>query len=222
MHSYLNGVKMKKPRSPKPRDSYHHGALRAALIAAAEAVLDERGADGFSLRETARRAGVSPSAPAHHFGDARGLLTAIAARGFEELTEVLAKAAANATSATQVEAQAVAYVQFALRRGSIFTLMWRREVLDIANTEYLAAGRKAFNVFERAATQRDVPVAEGPRMPEPAVLAAWSMIHGYARLVLDGAIDRSAPGLTQSVMSFLPKVPKPPNDGRGSVTKDRS
>ena len=57
---------------PAGARAYHHGALRPALIAAAEAVIAERGVDGFSLRETARRAGVSPAAPAHHFGDARG------------------------------------------------------------------------------------------------------------------------------------------------------
>ena len=62
---------------------YHHGALREALLEAAEALIGERGLDGFSLREAARRVGVSPAAPQHHFGDARGLLTAIATAGFD-------------------------------------------------------------------------------------------------------------------------------------------
>src|SRR3546814_10926578 len=72
MNDDLNSV---KTVSPGER-SYHHGALRPALIRAAVEVLAERGPDGFSLRETARRAGVSPAAPAQHFGDARGLRTA--------------------------------------------------------------------------------------------------------------------------------------------------
>ena len=68
---------------------YHHGALREALIEATESLLAERGAEGFSLREVARRAGVSPAAPAYHFGDAAGLLTAVASSGFEALTRAL-------------------------------------------------------------------------------------------------------------------------------------
>ena len=85
MTEELNSVKTETPERP-----YHHGALRAALIEAAEAVIAERGVDGFSLRETARRAGVSPAAPAHHFGDARGLLTALAAEAFRRFGDALA------------------------------------------------------------------------------------------------------------------------------------
>src|SRR5687768_5541186 len=85
----LNTVKSKAGE----RRAYHHGDLQAALIAAAEDVLAEKGVSGFSLREAARRAGVSPAAPAHHFKDARGLLTAVAARGFQRLTETLIQAA---------------------------------------------------------------------------------------------------------------------------------
>jgi AcrR family transcriptional regulator len=67
---------------PKSKDSYHHGDLRAALIKAGEAVLAETGVTGFSLRAVAKRVGVSHSAPAHHFGDAKGLLDALATEGF--------------------------------------------------------------------------------------------------------------------------------------------
>ena len=63
-------------------DGYHHGDLRAALLAAGEEVLEESGVAGFSLRHVARRVGVSHSAPAHHFGDAQGLLAALATDGF--------------------------------------------------------------------------------------------------------------------------------------------
>jgi AcrR family transcriptional regulator len=85
----LNTVKM--PSDPKP---YHHGDLRQALIDATEQILTERGMEGFSMREAARRAGVSPAAPAHHFGDARGLLTAVAIGAFLDLQHALR--AANA------------------------------------------------------------------------------------------------------------------------------
>src|SRR3974390_2682001 len=78
-----------KPKAPLRRDAYHHGALRQSLIAATEAIILERGVDGFTLREAARRAGVSPAAPAHHFGDARGLLSEVATLGFKEFGEAL-------------------------------------------------------------------------------------------------------------------------------------
>ena len=85
MSTKLNSVKLnldddKMTAGKAARSRYHHGDLRAALIEAGAAILAERGIEGFSLRECARRAAVSPAAPAHHFGDSRGLLTAIAAR----------------------------------------------------------------------------------------------------------------------------------------------
>ena len=77
--------------------AYHHGALREALIDAAESILEERGVEGFSLREAARRAGVSPAAPGHHFGDARGLLTAVATRAFRDFGDALEAGDAGTT-----------------------------------------------------------------------------------------------------------------------------
>jgi AcrR family transcriptional regulator len=100
--------------------SYHHGALREALIAAAEAVLTERGLEGFSLRETARRAGVSASAPAHHFGDTRGLLTAIAGQAFRDLTDALELAAREPVQSDRVQKLATVYVRFAVRQRARF------------------------------------------------------------------------------------------------------
>ena len=92
MSDNLDTVKSDLERSR----AYHHGSLRSALIEAAEEVIAERGLDCFSLRETARRAGVSPAAPAHHFKDVRGLLTAIASQAFADLADTLAEADATA------------------------------------------------------------------------------------------------------------------------------
>ena len=97
---------------PEPRRAarpYHHGALRAALLAAAEAELAETGIERFSLRSVAKRAGVSHAAPAHHFGDTGGLLTALAAEGF---TRFLATQHAREAAAPQVPATS------SWRRGS--------------------------------------------------------------------------------------------------------
>src|SRR3982751_1093477 len=113
---------------PSPaRDAYHHGALRESLIEAAEAVLAERGVEGFSLREVARRSGVSPAAPAHHFGDANGLLTAVATLAFEGLTEALqaGNARGGDDPVARLREQGVGYVSFALRYPGRFGLMFR-------------------------------------------------------------------------------------------------
>jgi AcrR family transcriptional regulator len=190
------------------RGRYHHGALRDALISIGEDVLIERGAAGFSMREVTRRAGVSPAAHLHHFKDAAALLTALATQGFARLTGTLAGAVENRTDVrSRLEAQAVAYIDFALKNGELFTLMWRRDVLDVEDPAYLLAGRAAFNVFERAALGRDVPVAAGPHKPDAAVIAAWAMMHGYARLALDGAFGDQAADLLPAVLQHLPPTP---------------
>src|SRR5262252_10708100 len=78
-----------RKKSKPMRRAYHHGDLRRQLIAAAERIIMERGVDGFTLREATRRVGVSHAAPAHHFKDAKGLLTEVALLGFRDFTAAL-------------------------------------------------------------------------------------------------------------------------------------
>ena len=188
------------------RRRYHHGDLQTALIAAAEEVLAEKGVTGFSLREAARRAGVSPAAPAHHFKDARGLLTAVAARGFQRLAESLVQASEAAPPDDRLQRLGSAYIDFAMRNPALFSMMWARELLDIGNPAYLAAGRAAFNVLERVATGRAVPAATAPHVPDPAIIASWSLIHGYARLMLDGALEGIPRSVQREVLDLMPRL----------------
>ena len=176
--------------------SYHHGSLREALVAAAEAVIAERGVDGFSLREAARRAGVSAAAPQHHFRDARGLLTAVAGAGFVELGDALTAADRNAGPARsdRLRAQGRAYVGFALAHPGRFDVMWREARIDPADPAYQQAGARAFALLEAAVAGRpatDTP-EHPPREAEPVALACWSLVHGFARLALDGAFGVDA------------------------------
>ena len=83
--------------------------------------------------------------------------------------------------------------------------MWARELLNVEDPAYLQAGRAAFNTWERAATNQDIPVATSPRNPAPATIAAWAMIHGYARLTLDGALKAMPASMQRKVLSLLPK-----------------
>lgn len=186
---------------------YHHGDLRAALIAAAETVIAERGVDGFSLREAARRAGVSPAAPGHHFGDARGLLTAVATAAFTELGDVLAAAAAIAGDRrTRLEAQGTAYVGFAIAHPAAFDLMWRRAVVDAADPDFAAAGRRAFAMLDAVVRAGEPPVAD-PLDPALApTVAAWSIVHGFAKLVVEDVFSSDPATRQRAAAALLPGV----------------
>jgi AcrR family transcriptional regulator len=203
----LNGVKMteehgapirpdEKRKGAAARQRYHHGALKDALVAAAEAILLENGVGGFSLRAAARRAGVSPSAPAHHFGDAAGLLTEVAARGFEEFARDLREAdeRGGADPAARLRELGTAYVAFALRHPARVRLMFRRDMCDPQSGRLKQAGDEAFAFLEKAVRAYCGAEPEGAFDPRTlgTLLAAWSMVHGFAQLALDGALDAAA------------------------------
>ena len=185
----------RRPAPAAPRDAYHHGALREALIEAAEAVLAERGPEGFSLREVARRSGVSPAAPAHHFGDAAGLLAAVATAAFDGLTAALE--AGNARGGDDPVAclreQGVGYVGFALRHPGRFGLMFR---CGLQKTDALErSGHAAFMVLETAIRRLYGVAAADALMPAQthALLSIWSVVHGFAHLALSGQFDPMTP-----------------------------
>ncbi len=191
---------------PKPsaasRDGYHHGALREALIEASEAVLAERGVEGFSLREVARRSGVSPAAPAHHFGDANGLLAAVATLAFDGLTAALE--AGNARGGDDPVAclreQGVGYVGFALRYPGRFGLMFR---CGLAKDEALEhSAHAAFMALELGVRKLYGVAPPTPLAPAQsnALLSIWSVVHGFAHLALAGQFDAFAPAGKREAM----------------------
>jgi len=167
--------------STSPRSTYHHGDLRAALLDAADGLLDEGGAGAVSLREAARRAGVSATATYRHFADKESLLAALAARGFDAFAAALAAAADGAQEPLASMGQA--YVRFAVARPGRFRLMFGTAVADRSrHPELLAAVERASEGF-RARTREKWPSAHSL-----AMLRAWSMIHGLSHLVLDGML----------------------------------
>jgi AcrR family transcriptional regulator len=178
----------RRSAAPAP-PAYHHGDLRAALVAAAEAILREEGVEAFTLRECARRAGVSHAAPAHHFGDARGLLSACAAAGFERLADAIekdvARAGPGADAVARLRAGSLAYIEFALRHRALFQLMFRRDRLDPQDEALQRAGRRTGDTLRLAIDdlmrERRLPAAERERR----ILLAWSLMHGYATLVVE-------------------------------------
>ena len=215
MSDDLNSVKTdgSEAAASKAGGGYHHGDLRAALIAAAEAVIGERGVDGFSLREAARRAGVSPAAPQHHFGDARGLLTAVATLGFEGLCAALERADEAAGDGPdrrlkRIRGQGAAYVAFALAEPARFDVMWRKARIDDGDPAYRAAASRAFELLAAAVEDRPARAGAAPHAspPDPRAIACWSLVHGFARLALDGAFGPGLEAAAAAADTMLPAV----------------
>jgi AcrR family transcriptional regulator len=188
-------VGKKKAAKPPPRGKarpYHHGALREALIAAAEALIAERGVEGFTLREAARRAGVSPAAPAHHFGDAAGLLTEIALRAYQEFMARMAEARARAGSEphAQLREQGIAYVRFALAFPGRFKLMSRKDLLRdeerVRTAERTLFAESVGVVRAYAGVGADRPI---DRAAFAVMIGGWATVYGFAHLALEGRFE---------------------------------
>lgn len=180
------------------REGYHHGDLRDALIRATDAILADRGLEGFSLREAARRAHVSPAAPAHHFGSSAGLLTEVAILGFQELARHISIEKSAGSPVERLKKQGVGYVRFALAFPGRFHLMFRHDLL-LADDERLdAASEQAWAAI--APTIRALrTLPDDAELDAPAhamMLAVWSTVHGFAHLALDGKFSRIEPNAT--------------------------
>jgi AcrR family transcriptional regulator len=160
--------------------TYHHGDLRNVLIQAAEQILEEQGLAALSVREAARRAGVSHNAPYRHFPDRDSLLAELAAEGFRQLAAELA-----AHSGREMGA---AYVRFALAQPARFRLMFGAQ--RPAAQETYATLVSAF--------RKDGAIAD----PQMAAAAAWSLVHGLAQLILDGQF-KNEPGFIAKVIGAV-------------------
>ncbi|MGI8808446.1 MAG: TetR/AcrR family transcriptional regulator [Acidimicrobiales bacterium] len=158
---------------------YHHGDLRRALIEAALEAVGDDGAANVRLRDVARRAGVSHAAPAHHFGDKAGLLTAIAVDGFELLAAALTDAYGRTASLLEV---GVAYVRFAVDHRAHFDVMFRPELYR-ADAPVLAGPKAAAAAALYGPLGAVIQDDGSPDQLTPFV-AAWSLVHGLATLLL--------------------------------------
>jgi AcrR family transcriptional regulator len=176
----------------RTRHQYHHGDLRPALLEAVAAVIRERGAANVSLREAARRAGVSHGAPAHHFGSKAGLLTAFATQGYERLAETVLDAVAESAPADGpgvLEAIGLGYVRFALANPERFDVMFRLDLLNVGDADFVAAGEGAYallvSTIERCAEEGRLDGHD----PEVVAVAAWSLVHGLSALWISGRLS---------------------------------
>jgi AcrR family transcriptional regulator len=183
---------------------YHHGDLRRALLDTALKAIEEQGPAAISLRDVARRAGVSHAAPTHHFRDKTGLLTALAAEGWSLLADELQEAAADGGDFGSL---GVAYVVFATSHSAHFAVMRAPGLARADDPELEAAMGRA-----RALLHSGVRRFEAGSTRDTAVtaLAAWSLVHGLAALILEGAIPLKPETDVRELAAAVTALLRPP------------
>lgn len=188
-----------KNRRVATAKTYHHENLRQTLSDAAVALIGEVGPRAFTLREVARRAGVSHNAPYRHFASKDELLVAVAEEGFVRLTASMKKAMARGRSAQErLQLCGCGYVEFALRWPQHFLVMFDLPPALHESSEERTIGGNAFQVLLDCieAAQRSGDLPAGDRMP--LALTAWSLVHGIAKLAIGGNLPLSS----RSTMEF--------------------
>ena len=195
--STSHGTRRRPGRFPRARKtaprrtSYHHGDLREALLKAAVELVEEQGPDGFTLREAARKVGVTHTAPYRHFADRDALLVAVAEEGFQGLH---AAAMARLTGLTdprqRLQALGIAYVEYAVAHPSHFRVMHGGIADACSDPAFVQAKAATFGLLLEIVGGCEaaglIPVGSVPRY----ALSAWATVHGLADLLMSGAADR--------------------------------
>lgn len=179
----------------KVKAGYHHGDLRRELLTQAAALLEEVGSDVLSIRELARRAGVSPRAPYQHFQNKEALLSALAVDGFVAFGQALAEAEAIAPSGREIEEQAVAYVRFAVAAPARFRLMFGPRRVE-PGSDLAVAKTKTFHALQVQAGRTPSPTDDVRAL----AVGYWSFAHGLAMLFIDGRVQEELEGERDAVV----------------------
>jgi AcrR family transcriptional regulator len=201
LSTYLSNM---APRPTKERKTYHHGDLRRALVQAARELVRESGPEALSLREVARRAGVSQTAPYRHFADRRALVAALAAEGFRDLHMRMVRGAHAASSGKKaLRAVAEQYVAFALEHPSEYRLMFGGELArGSALPEFEEASLAVFDLLRGGISTLKEQGQIVQRPTDDIAVTAWATVHGLVMLMLDGQV----PGMGKARASQLVQV----------------
>lgn len=211
---------MTEPSANADKRSYHHGDLPRAIVMAALEILSETQSMDFSLRELARRAGVSHNAPYKHFADKRELLAAVSAAGFDLLAKRIVAEIADVSGAeARLFAAFRAYVRQGVENPALYRLMfggYLSEPDDRRPAVERAAAEKTKSLFEGAivAGAFGRPIPETPRNEGKiagTLLVCWSLMHGLTLLLADGLV-----GPREEFDEFAEVVMRAALDGLGS------
>jgi AcrR family transcriptional regulator len=188
-------------KKPKP---YHHGNLQEVLLESTISLIAEVGPAGFTLREVARRAGVSHNAPYRHFRDKDALLANVAAQGYKELAQAMRRVADRESDALEALKQAgLAYISFALRRPEHFTVMFEAQFSKDSNPEAVAASEHAFAVLiglvRNCREKGQIPIESDLDF----ALLAWTMVHGIAKLAITQRLPYRSRAKTLTFARFV-------------------
>jgi len=184
-------------RARAGRKTYHHGNLRSALVDAALRLIRSQGLSALTLRAAARLAGVSQAAPYRHFADKDALLAAVAEQGFRGISATMraALAAAGNDPLPRFRALGAAYVEFACAHPSHFKVMFGREMASRSGYPVLrAAARETFQLLVDALAHCQRAGLVAAEDPEELAVSAWSMVHGFSALLIDGQLERVGGG----------------------------
>lgn len=178
------------------KTAYHHGELRQALIDAARRLVGERGADGFSLADACRLAGVSTAAPYRHFADKQAIVDEVVAQGFRDMTDRSRAAVAPFPPGAPERIQAVGqvYFDFAVQEPALFRLMFSQSHRVTGEDIVTISGTGCFGFV----VQEVVDYCTLNRVEGDARLIAvqlWTMVHGAASLTIDGDYAKVAPDI---------------------------
>jgi AcrR family transcriptional regulator len=183
------------------KQAYHHKDLRNALVEEALAVLGTSGSNELTLRELARRLGVTHTAPYAHFPDKRHLLEAVAHAGFSQLADRLEDAVRSGGDSLQAfRSMAQAYLTFAQQHANLYRLMFADpELADDPECEMSPEGERAFGVVVAVIQRIGVPPGIDVR---DLAAAAWASVHGVAMLDIDKRINGKTLQSPQAVLSL--------------------
>ena len=209
----------KRRRSPARRRSYHHGRLREALLEAAERMIEEQGPESVTVREAARRAGVSPGAPFRHFASRTALMTGVAERAMRRFLDEIERAEAAvdpSDSGARYAALGLAYLRWATRHPAQFRVLATRSLIDFEGSESLPRDNDAIRALMQAI------VADGQargqiRAADPAALElmAKALSYGLARMYVDGHFpqwgvgERDVPQAMRRVIDLFLELLRP-------------